>query len=243
MINNAFYGDLGERWYTATDDPVALLRAEAAHRNPWVLETIRKHASQTKRILDVGCGAGFLTNLLAESGFDVFGVDAAAGALEVAKRWDRTRKVQYQIADALRLPFEKDAFDVVCMMDFLEHVSPPAKFIDEAARVLRPGGLFFYHTFNRNPLAWLIAIKGVEWFVKNTPPNMHRIELFIRPNELKRAMAAAGLQRIEEWGSRPRIDRAFFQLLRTREVPSHFRFVRTQSRVMGYYGFARKEPL
>src|SRR4030095_16771587 len=173
-INNAFYDTLGERWYEAEDEPVSLLRAEGALKNPWVEE--RLHAAFTDRrarVLDVGCGAGFLANALAGSDFEVAGGDLSEESLEVARRRDGTGRVNYRRADALSLPFDEGEFDAVCAMDFLEHVPNPGEVIREAGRVLRKGGLFFFHTFNRNFLSWLFAIQGLRWFVRNTPKNLH----------------------------------------------------------------------
>src|SRR3990167_3717062 len=70
-INNDFYEDLEERWYTASDHPIALLRAENAVRVPWIIELIGKR----KKVLDVGCGAGILTNALSKAGHEVDGID------------------------------------------------------------------------------------------------------------------------------------------------------------------------
>jgi 2-polyprenyl-6-hydroxyphenyl methylase / 3-demethylubiquinone-9 3-methyltransferase len=239
-VNNAFYGDLGDRWYEADDDPVALLRAESALRNPWVSRVIDLRLGRRCRVLDVGCGAGFLANALAARGHVVAGLDAAAGALAVARRWDGTGSVSYQQGDAYALPFPDGAFDVVCAMDFLEHVEEPARVVAEAARVLAPGGLFFFHTFNRGLLAWLFAVKGIEWFVRNTPREMHVLRLFVKPDELAAMCRAAGLEPVELRGSRPRFDRAFLRLLRTRVVPPAFTFTFTESKRIGYTGFATK---
>jgi 2-polyprenyl-6-hydroxyphenyl methylase / 3-demethylubiquinone-9 3-methyltransferase len=171
--NNQFYDEYGERWYTAEDDPVALLRAESRTRNSWVISEIKKAFVEEVKILDIGCGAGFLTNDLGLHGFHVTGLDASAQSLEVARRHDSTGSVEYRERDACRLDFESGTFNVVCAMDFLEHVENPDQVARESARVLQPGGLFLFHTFNRNFLSWLVAIKGVEWLVLNTPSNMH----------------------------------------------------------------------
>jgi 2-polyprenyl-6-hydroxyphenyl methylase / 3-demethylubiquinone-9 3-methyltransferase len=240
-VNNRIYDELGERWYAANDDPVALLRAESRLRNPWVAQTIIRNHGPSASVLDVGCGAGFLSNHLAREGFAVTGLDASQDSIDVAARHDATKQAQYLLGDALRLPFPDASFDVVCAMDFLEHVEEPAKAVAEMARVLKPGGTFFFHTFNRNPLAWLVIIKGVEWFVKNTPPHMHVLRLFIKPRELSAMCEAQGLAVTELHGSEPVVfSWAFWRMLLTRVVPVDFRFRFSKSTLLAYTGYARR---
>ncbi|MEO5666473.1 MAG: bifunctional 2-polyprenyl-6-hydroxyphenol methylase/3-demethylubiquinol 3-O-methyltransferase UbiG [Bdellovibrionota bacterium] len=242
-INNELYNDLGERWYTAQDDPVALLRAESRIRNPWVLETIQKEwGSIRPQVLDVGCGGGFLSNALAQAGMNVTGVDLSEESLQVAKKYDATKSVNYIVADAYALPHADSSFDVVCAMDFLEHVDDPARAIREMSRVLRPKGLLFFHTFNRNWISKIVAIKCVECFVANTPKDMHVIELFIKPKELSSYCEACGLTVIEMKGVMPKL--FSFSVLRgliTGRVPDDFGFRFTTSLMMGYSGLARKD--
>jgi 2-polyprenyl-6-hydroxyphenyl methylase/3-demethylubiquinone-9 3-methyltransferase len=239
-VNNAIYSQLGERWYRAHDDPVALLRAESKLRAPWVEDHLRRAFPRTCDVLDVGCGAGFLANHLARAGHRVVGLDLAAQSLAVGRRHDRTGRVQWQLGDAARLPFRDESFDAVCAMDVLEHVELPARIVSASARVLATGGLLFFNTYNRNWLAWLVAIKGVEWFVRNTPHDMHVLRLFIRPSELTAMCEEAGLELIELVGTRPRVGRAMMQILLTGIVPEDFAFTFTSSTRLGYAGIARK---
>ena len=242
-VNNDIYDQLGERWYGANDDPVALLRAESRLRNPWLTERLRSHTRGQARVLDIGCGGGFLSNHLAREGFDVTGLDASQASLDVAIRHDTSGKVSYLLGDALALPFPDASFDAVCAMDFLEHVEDPARVVAEAARVLKPGGLFFFHTFNRNPLAWLVVIKGVEWFVKNTPRHMHVLRLFIKPRELERMCLTHQLRFTELRGSAPVVfSWAFWRMLLSRTVPVDFRFQFTPSTALAYTGYAQRPP-
>jgi len=246
-VNNALYDTLGERWYAADDDPVALLRAESRLRNPWVanhIHSLLAGQNAAVRVLDLGCGRGFLSNHLAKEGFLVDGLDASVASLAVAAQHDSTGKVRYTRGDALSLPYADETFDAVCAMDFLEHVEDPARVVAEAARVLRPQGRFFFHTFNRNFLAWLVVIKGVEWFVKNTPKDMHVLRLFIKPAELRRMCEVSRLRIVELHGSAPVVrSRAFWKMLATRVVPSDFRFRFAKSTRIAYTGFAERLTL
>ncbi len=255
-VNNAFYDSLGDRWYDAYDDPVALLRAEGALKNPWVADRIRTSlAGRPGRILDIGCGAGFLANALAEEGHRVSGIDMSRGSLKVARARAAARPASsstaetsaasgtpaaYRVADAYRLPFRDQTFDAVIALDFLEHVTAPGRVIAEASRVLRPGGLFFFHTFNRNRLAWLVVIKGLEWFVRNTPDHMHVLPLFIKPKELETYCREVGMRQKEITGIRPALGPAFWKMLATRRVPRDFKFVLTPSLNISYLGSAQK---
>lgn len=247
IINNNYYHALGDKWYRAHDDPIALLRAEAAWRNPWIAHRIHEfysYRSKDIRILDVGCGAGFLSNLLAKENFDVTAVDLSESSLEVARARDSTNSVRYLLADAYELPFEDETFDVITSTDFLEHVSDPRRVIAEISRVMKPNGFFFFHTFNKNWFAKLMVIKGMEWFVKNTPPNLHVYELFIRPKEIREWLTEERFRVIELHGMRPRLLQwPMVKLLFTGRVDPRFRFRWSSSLSVAYVGIARKKGI
>ncbi len=239
-VNNDFYEEYEERWYTAKNDPVALLRAEARTRNPWIItELVKRYSDSEIRILDVGCGAGFLANELARQGYRVTGLDASSSTLDVARQHDSTGTVEYRLGDAYSMEFGNATFDVVCAMDFLEHVDHPEKVVQEIARVVRGGGLFFFHTFNRNFIAWLIVIKGVEWFIRNTPPDMHCLRYFIKPDELRSMCRKSGMEVELCKGFAPKVfSAAFWKMLVTGCVDDRFAFSFTSHTTLGYIGFA-----
>ncbi|HUS27991.1 MAG TPA: bifunctional 2-polyprenyl-6-hydroxyphenol methylase/3-demethylubiquinol 3-O-methyltransferase UbiG [Kofleriaceae bacterium] len=240
-INNDWYADLGERWYHAEDTPIALLRAESRQRNPWIAdEIVRALGPASQRVLDLGCGGGFLANFLAARGHVVTGIDTTAENLAVARAHGTAT---YDVADACALPYAAASFDVVCAMDLIEHVPEPDRLIAEVARVLRPGGVFFFHTFNRTKIAHLIVIKGVEWFVKNTPNDLHVIDLFRSPAEVSTMCQAHGLEIATLHGSRPRFRWPLFRMLLTGRVGNDFAFTFTKSTAIGYTGFARRLDL
>lgn len=238
-VNNGIYELYGDRWYTADDDPIALLRAESKTKIPWVIEKIRAQG-RGNSVLDVGCGAGFLSNALAADGFQVTGLDFSADSLRVAGKHDTTKSVRYIQGDAYSLPFADASFDVVTAMDFLEHVEDPARVILEIGRVLKPGGMFFYHTFNRNPLCHLIVIKFVEWFVRNTPKDMHVIHLFLKPEEVRKFCLAAGMHTKEVVGLRPVFTSIPLKNYFSGIVPRSMRFKIVKSTMLSYLGYAIK---
>ncbi|MBS0652162.1 MAG: 3-demethylubiquinone-9 3-O-methyltransferase [Verrucomicrobia bacterium] len=241
MINNAFYDDLNDAWYEEDCHPIALLRAENAVRNPWILKTLKDYGKKSCRILDIGCGGGLLSNELARAGHVVTGIDLSQSSLDQAKKRDVSKSVEYIYCNAEKIPFEDETFDVVCAMDFLEHVESPETIIQEASRLLKPGGLFFFHTFNRNFLSYLLVIKCVEWLVPNVPRNMHVYNLFIRPDELKSMCLKSGLHMRSIQGLMPDMKSAgFWKSFVKRKVSSDFRFAFTPSIKVGFVGFACK---
>jgi 2-polyprenyl-6-hydroxyphenyl methylase/3-demethylubiquinone-9 3-methyltransferase len=240
-VNNEVYRTLGDRWYTADDDPIALLRAEARLHAPWIAERVGSNLPGTAhRILDLGCGAGLVANDLVQRGFEVLGVDLAAEALEVAARHDPTGRARWLLADVRALPLPAESFDVVCAMDLLEHVEPVDAVIGEVARILRPGGLFFFHTFNRTWLSWLVVIKGVELFVRNVPPDLHVHRAFVKPEELSASCAERGLQVRELYGCAPRLSLPLLRLLVDGVVAPNLGFHFTKRTSTGYSGIAKK---
>ena len=181
-----------------------------------------------------------MSNELAKFKMQVTGVDLSEDSLCVAGKYDSTKSVHYHTADAYSLPYADASFDVVTAMDFLEHVDRPADVILEFSRVLKPGGLFIFHTFNRNPLAHLIIIKVVEWVVKNTPKHMHVIELFIKPNELKNFCRAANMSPQEMTGIKPVFSTIPIRNIFSGIVPRSLKFELTKSLLLSYMGYAVK---
>jgi len=240
-VNNEIYFALGERWYADEDSPVALLRAESKLSNPWVAARLDEaFGDRPCSVLDVGCGAGFLSNDIALEGREVTGLDIAPDALAVAHAHDASGRVRYVEGDALALPFEDGSFDAVCAMDLLEHLETPERAIAEASRVLAPGGLFVFHTFNRNVLSWLVAIAGVKWFVRNAPEHMHVLHLFLKPRQVRAACSEHGLEEPDLVGIRPKLTVPFLRTLVTGRVATDFKFTFTRSTCLAYAGVARK---
>ncbi len=239
LINNSYYDDLSTSWYENDQDPIALLRAETKTKLDWLMPRM-DGAVAGLRGLDVGCGGGFATNSLAKSGYHMTGLDFSASTLKMAEAQDSTKTVDYIQGDAYRLPFPDQSFNFVICFDFLEHVSAPEQVVKECARVLKSGGKFFYHTFNQNRLSWLVVIKGLEWFVKNTPKDLHVYSLFIKPKKVVKMCVRNQMTVQQETGIRPVFNRDLWRLIRTGQVPPTFQFKITTSKAISYMGMALK---
>ena len=236
IINNDFYDDLNDGWYNNFEHPVAFLRAGHALRTPWILANL----SPNRKVIDIGCGAGMLSNVLAKAGHHVTGVDLSANSLNIAKERDATHTVRYLNANAYSLPFQDGEFDAVCIMDVLEHVEEPGLLIGEASRVLKSKGSLFFHTFNRTILSYFLIIKAIDWFLPNPPRRMHLFPLFIKPEELEDMfeLYKLNIQSIE--GIRPLFSKAFWKVATSRRVPNDFAFRFCRTLRVGYCGIARK---
>ncbi|HET9625609.1 MAG TPA: methyltransferase domain-containing protein [Kofleriaceae bacterium] len=241
--STAWYADLGARWYAADDTPIALVRAEARARTPWIGdEIIRTLGPGPHRVLDLGCGAGFLANYLAGRGHRVTAIDASPESLRVARAHDDTATVRYELGDpCAKLPFADGSFDVVCAMDLLARVDDPERLIAEAGRVLAPGGMFVFHTFNRTWQAELIVVKGVPLFVRNAPRAVHVHRMFVTPDEVRDMCAAHRFEPPVLRGSRPRLGWPLWRMLLTGRVGDDFTFLSCPSTKLGYTGVARRD--
>ena len=122
----------------------------------------------------------------------------------------------------------------------LEHVEDQEGVIAEAARVVRPGGLVLFSTFNRTPLAWLLAIQGFRFVVRDAPDHIHVWRLFLPPSTLAEMADGVGLAVDEVVGSRPRVDGAFWRSILKRRVDPAFSFTTTRTLGVGYMGIATR---
>ena len=137
------------------------------------------------RLADIGCGGGLLSEAMARAGARVTGIDMAKKPLTVAQlhRMESGLEIDYRQLTAERLAEEEpEAFDVVCCLEMLEHVPDPASVVAACMAMARPGGLLFFSTINRSPLAWTAAIVGAEYVLNLLPRGTHRYDRLIRPS-------------------------------------------------------------
>ena len=201
-------------------DPVELAKfSEAAHRwwdpssefrplhelNPLRLGWIDGLASlKGRRVLDVGCGGGLLSEAMARSGAEVLGIDLARAALNVAKlhalEGGVARLAYREVAVEQLAQEQAGSFGVVTCMEMLEHVPDPYSVVQACAELAAPDGWVFFSTIHRSAKAFALAIVGAEYVMRMLEPGTHDYAKLIRPNELAAWARAAGLEPAEMAG-------------------------------------------
>jgi len=158
---------------------------------------------QGKRMLDVGCGGGILTESMAYRGANIEGIDMGEAPLRVAQlhAMENNLDIQYnQINAEQHAETHAEHYDVISCLEMLEHVPDPSSVIKACEQMLKPGGDLFLSTINRNPKAYAFAIIGAEYLLQMLPKGTHEYSKFIKPSELAIAVREAGLQWVETTG-------------------------------------------
>jgi 2-polyprenyl-6-hydroxyphenyl methylase/3-demethylubiquinone-9 3-methyltransferase len=149
-----------------------------------------------KKILDVGCGGGILSESMAQHGAVVTGIDMGKMPLEIAKQHASTSGVNVSYHQSTAESFSTDHhsyFDVITCMEMLEHVPDPQAVILACADMLKPNGCIFFSTINRNFQSYVKAIIGAEYVLRLLPKGTHQYEKFIKPSELMQYVECAKL--------------------------------------------------
>ena len=172
--------------------------------NPLRTNYIDSHATLAgKKVLDVGCGGGILSEAMAQRGANVTGIDMGEAPLNIARlhALESGVSVDYKQTPVEQLAAQMPGeFDVVTCLEMLEHVPDPASIIKACHTLVKPGGMVFFSTINRNPKAYAMAILGAEYLLRMLPAGTHDYDKFIKPSELTRWCRAAELQVIDMTG-------------------------------------------
>ncbi len=187
------FGSMAERWWDTQGEFKTLHDI-----NPLRLQFIQQYADVAgKRIVDVGCGGGILTEGLAKAGADAFGIDLSEDLIDVADLHGLETGIntRYQKISVEDLAAEQpESFDHVTCMEMLEHVPDAGSIISACAKLVKPNGMVFFSTLNRHPKAYLLAIAAAEYVLQMLPKGTHDYKTFIKPSELSQSARAAGLE-------------------------------------------------
>ena len=187
------FSDVAHKWWDKNSEFKPLHEINPL-RVSWIdqLESL-----QGKRVLDVGCGGGILSESIYFKGAEVTGIDLGEKSLNVAKlhQLESGAKVNYRLVSVEQLAEEAPAsYDVIVCLEMLEHVPDPASIVAACAKLVKPGGMVFFSTINRSPKAYLLAVIGAEYVLNMLPKGTHDYAKFIKPSELASMMRSAGLK-------------------------------------------------
>lgn len=186
------FESIAENWWDKTSEFKPLHDI-----NPLRLNYIDERAPLSgKKVIDVGCGGGILSESMAQRGAEVTGIDMGEAPLAVARIHAEKSgvTVNYRHSTAEQMAEENPGqYDVVTCLEMLEHVPDPSSVIEACSKLVKPGGHVFFSTINRNPKSFLFAIVGAEYILNMLPRGTHEFNKLIRPSELSAWARAADL--------------------------------------------------
>ena len=172
--------------------------------NPLRVNYINRQASLAdKQVLDIGCGGGILAEAMAHHGAKVTAIDLAKASLSVARlhQLESKLEIDYRFSSAEQLAGEcEQHYDVITCLEMLEHVPDPSSVVQACSQLVKPGGLIFFSTINRNPKAYLFAVIAGEYLLKLLPKGTHDYSRFIKPSELANWSRDKNLKLLDQIG-------------------------------------------
>lgn len=193
------FSELAEKWWDKSGDfkPLHII-------NPLRANYIASKIDlSNKKVLDVGCGGGILSEALNDEGAIVTGIDAAGPGIKIAKLHAEKNKKSIAYIESTAedlIQNSQDRYDVVACLEVLEHVPDPKLLVKTCIDLLSPGGKLFLSTINKNPRSWITAIVGAEYIFNILPKGTHEFDKFIKPSDLASYIRSGDAQLIESKG-------------------------------------------
>lgn len=206
----AFFGNLAADWWNPAGSSATLHKLgppRLGYIQRMACERFGRDARRRRSLaglaaLDIGCGAGLVTEPLARMGAAVTGLDAAPENIAAARAHAGPQglAIDYRATSAEALAAEGRRFDLVTCLEVVEHVADRDSFFAALAALVAPGGLAILSTPNRTARSWAALIGASEYVLRTIPRGAHDWNRFLMPDELTAALATAGLDVIDTAG-------------------------------------------
>ena len=199
---------LAQEWWK-TDGKFRVLHAFNAARVGPVQDALRAISRTTSerplsglRVADIGCGAGLVTEHLAQAGASVVAIDASETSIAIARQHARDSglSIDYRCALPEALLDARMQFDAVVSLEVVEHVANSEVFLRTIGQLVRPGGRLIIGTLNRTVLSWLLAIVAAEYVLRWLPQGTHAWSKFVRPRDTSEILRPLGFAQAEIHG-------------------------------------------
>lgn len=195
---NAVFSDLAHTWWDETG-PFKALHAINPVRINYILKALQQHLQKPPAatdILDVGCGGGLMSVPFSRLGYSVLGIDTSKEAIDVANHYANEHELSVNFQHT-ELNNVTESFDVIFLLEILEHVDNPTHLLREASEKLKPGGLLFFSTLNRTAFSYVAGILIAENILKWAPKGTHQWSAFLQPSEIVLPLETFGIQTLD----------------------------------------------
>lgn len=191
------FEDHGDDWWQPDGTFWTLHRIQ-----PLRFKWIKNHLPDHGAALDIGCGGGLMAEDLCLQGFNVTAIDGSKSAIHCARKHAKTNqiKIDYRHGFLENILQPDETFDVICLLEVLEHVDQPQQLLHRAINHLNPNGRLFCSTLNRNVFSFFANIIAVEYLLQWLPVGTHQYDRMIKPSELNQWALDSGLQSVAMTG-------------------------------------------
>ena len=188
------FDDLSQDWWK-NDGPMKLLHSMNKTRMLFIQERLLNRYKPLKNIqniflkkklLDLGCGGGILSESLAKKGAKVTALDTSKSLIKLAQKRALEKKltINYQVGEISSLKNKKNKFDIIISLEVIEHVANYKTFLEDIFSCLSKNGIIIISTINRNLLSYISTILVAEKILNLVPPGTHDWNKYIKPNEI-----------------------------------------------------------